>query len=199
MALSEDNTRDFWHERYAQQRTPWDRGGINPALVDWLNAGIIAPPASVLVPGCGRGHEVVELARRGFEVTGADLSALALGELERHLASAGLRARLVEADLLTWEPDGPFDAIYEQTCLCALLPRHWPGYEARLHRWLRPGGRLLALFMQSGKTDDPPFHCALADMRRLFDRARWHWPETAPKRVPHPRDVFEYAVILERR
>lgn len=198
MALTDDNTHEFWRQRYEQQRTPWDRGSINPALADWLDDGSITPPASVLVPGCGRGYEVSALAERGFDVTGADLSGLVLQELAARLDRQGLSAKLVEADLLDWEPDAPFDAIYEQTCLCAVLPRHWPDYEARLHRWLRPGGKLLALFMQSDKTDDPPFHCSLPDMRELFESGRWRWPQAEPKRIPHPRDVFEYAFILER-
>jgi len=39
-----------------------------------------------------------------------------------------------------------FDAIYEQTCLCALYPDRWRQYADQLHRWLAPGGRLYALF-----------------------------------------------------
>jgi hypothetical protein len=33
-----------------------------------------------------------------------------------------LRAAPVQADALEWLPDEPFEAIYEQTCLCALHP-----------------------------------------------------------------------------
>lgn len=199
MPLTADNAREFWQERYETEHTPWDRGETNPALHAWLDEGEIAPPATVLVPGCGRGYEVMELARRGFEVTGVDLSGLALAALKGRLEEASLSASLLEADLLGWTPVRRFDAIYEQTCLCALLPRYWPGYEARLHAWLKPGGRLMALFMQSEKFDGPPFHCALPDMRDLFDVSRWHWPDRDPEPIPHPADVFEYAVQLVSR
>lgn len=199
MTLTADNAHEFWQQRYETRETPWDRGGTNPALLDWLQHGDIAPPGEALVPGCGRGHEVLELARCGFSVTGVDLSERALADLANNLARESLGAKLVATDLLDWRPAGPpFDIIYEQTCLCALLPRHWSDYEARLYQWLKPGGLLLALFMQSGKTDGPPFHCALPDMRRLFDEQRWRWPDGDAKRIPHPRDVFEYAVILRR-
>jgi methyl halide transferase len=196
--LRTDNTRDFWQERYETRHTPWDRGEINPALRGWLAEGIIAPPARVMVPGCGRGHEVMAFARRGFDVTGVDLSELALTELDTRLAAESLQVELVEADLLAWTPPAAFDVVYEQTCLCALLPRYWPEYEKRLYEWLRPGGLLMALFMQSEHMDGPPFHCALPDMRDLFDASRWCWPDREPESVPHPGKVFEYAVILRR-
>jgi len=199
MALTSDNTRDFWQQRYRDDDTPWDRGGINPALSRWLGHGIIAPPASILVPGCGRGHEVLALAEWGFRVTAIDLSTRALAELEKRLTEASLEATLVEADLLSWQAPEPFDAVYEQTCLCALLPRYWPDYAARLCQWLQPNGLLLALFMQSNKRNGVPYHCALPDMRALFDSRNWQWPHAEPEAIPHPRNVFEYAVVLRRR
>jgi hypothetical protein len=51
--------------------------------------------------------------------------------------------------VLTWCPEQPFDAIYEQTCLCALHPDHWAAYARQLHAWLRPAGTLWAMFMQT--------------------------------------------------
>ncbi|MGA8259509.1 MAG: methyltransferase domain-containing protein [Arenicellales bacterium] len=198
MTLTTDNTHEFWQERYVNRNTPWDRGGTSPALSDWLGSGEFSPPAKVLVPGCGRGHEVLELARRGFEVTGVDLSEAALTEVQSALDRESLSARLVVADLLNWEPGATFDAVYEQTCLCALLPDYWPDYESRLYHWLKPGGTLAALFMQTGRSGGPPFHCSLEDMRRLFSSARWRWQAGDPARVAHPRDVFEYAVIMRR-
>lgn len=198
MPLTTDNTLDFWQERYQNRQTPWDRGETNPALLQWLKDEVISPPADVLIPGCGRGHEVVELARRGFAVTGVDLSIQALDELKPKLDRETPSATLIDANLLEWKPNRNFDVVYEQTCLCALLPRYWSAYEARLREWLKPGGVLLALFMQSDKFDGPPFHCALPDMRDLFDDTRWEWSGRPPLHVPHPEKVFEYAVILKR-
>ena len=83
-------------------------------------------------------------------ITAVDIVSAPLQQLRADLAAAGTSAQLVQADLLAWSPDRPFNAIYEQTCLCALEPPLWPAYEARLASWLRPGGVLLALFMQTG-------------------------------------------------
>jgi methyl halide transferase len=189
---------NHWEEKYQANTIPWDRGGASPALQRWLDADALAH-GRILVPGCGRGHEALELARRGFLVTALDIAPTALGHLAAELAAAGLSAELVCADALLWQPAAPFDAIYEQTCLCALQPEQWPSYARQLFQWLKPGGHLYALFMQTGRAGGPPFHCGLADMRRLFPAARWTWPDSEPERQEHPDGIFELATVLVRR
>jgi SAM-dependent methyltransferase len=191
------DTPSHWNEKYLAGTIPWDRGEVSPALLHWLETGDLSP-CRILVPGCGRGHEATELARRGFEVTALDIAPAALAHLKSELDQVGAQAELVAADALTWQPAHPFDAIYEQTCLCALQPDDWPAYERQLHRWLKLGGKLFALFMQTQREGGPPFHCALPDMRRLFPESRWRWPVQLDREVPHPNGVFEYAGILER-
>lgn len=193
-----DEKTRHWNEKYATGTPPWDRHGTSPALHAWLSDGTLKP-CRILVPGCGRGHEVVELAQAGFDVTGLDIAPLALEHLTGELAQAGLTASLVCADVLQWQPQAPFDAIYEQTCLCALHTHEWPAYVDRLHGWLRPGGLLCALFMQTGRPGGPPYHCGLPDMRTLFGPDRWLWPGEAPRSIPHHPGQYEYAMVLKRR
>ena len=73
MTLSPQTALQFWEQRYRDDNTPWDRGETSRALLRWLDSGALRP-CRILVPGCGRGYEVVELARRGFEVTAVDMS-----------------------------------------------------------------------------------------------------------------------------
>lgn len=187
-----------WDEKYQSGLPGWDRQGASPALLHWLETGALAP-CRILVPGCGHGYEVIELARRGFEVWGLDIAPTPLARLKARLGESGLTAHLVQTDALAWQPVQPFDAIYEQTCLCALDPREWAAYANQLYGWLRPGGRLYALFMQTGREGGPPYHCDLAEMRALFPNERWDWVEPPHREVPHPNGLFEYAAILQRR
>lgn len=187
-----------WNEKYLAGTTGWDRGAVSPALTGWLEHGELTP-CRILIPGCGYGHEAVELARLGFDVTALDIAPAPLDHLRGELERAGVRAEVIQANALTWRPAAPFDALYEQTCLCALEPGHWVEYEAQLHAWLKPGGRLFALFMQTDRAGGPPFHCALPDMRALFPETRWHWEGTPLREVPHPNGLFEYAAELTRR
>jgi SAM-dependent methyltransferase len=189
---------DDWEARYQDGNTGWDRGGASPAISSWLEAGAIRP-GRILIPGCGRGHEVITLARQGYAVTALDFAPSAVAHLRQTLSHEGLDAAVHQADVLAWQPDAPFDAVYEQTCLCALPEDAWQDYAMRLHGWLRPEGRLYALFMQTGQPGGPPRHCDLLRMRRLFDEDRWHWPEAQPMLVPHRHGRFELAYVLERR
>ncbi len=105
------------------------------------------------------------LAEAGFDVTVLDVSPTAVEAQRSRLPPT---AQAIQADLFAWTPDRPFDAIYDQTCLCALPPALLADYEQRLADWLRPGGHLFVLFMQTGQPGGPPFDCPLTDMRALF-------------------------------
>lgn len=186
-----------WEAHYVEQNTPWDRGGISPALAAWLDEDRL-PNGRVLVPGCGRGYEVLRLAELGWQVTAVDLAPSALEFLGNALTERGLCAELIQADLLQWYPTEPFDLIYEQTSLCALRPADWPAYASRLADWIVPGGLLAALFMQTGRDGGPPYHCSLSDMRGLFPESDWYWSDGPAIEIPHPKGVMEYAVLLSR-
>ena len=118
----------------------------------------------------------------------------------------GVKAEVVRADALTFEPSAPFDAIYEQTCLCAIHPDHWQTYAAQLHRWLKPGGQLWVLFMQmlrpsaaqEGVVQGPPYHCDINAMRALLPASQWDWPKPPYVKVPHPSLQHELALTLTR-
>ncbi|MCX8018006.1 MAG: TPMT family class I SAM-dependent methyltransferase [Rhodocyclaceae bacterium] len=200
-------TQDFWQSRFAEKVMPWDRGAPNPQLLTWLEAGEFAAGSRVLVPGCGQGWEVLALAAAGVRVTGIDFAPAALALCQGHLHAAGLTAELVDANVLHWRPAAPAEAVFEQTCLCALHPDYWMPYAGQLHGWLKPGGRLYALFMQAprpgageGFIEGPPYHCDIAAMRALFPATRWHWPKPPYPAIYHPGiDRTELAVILTRQ
>lgn len=165
---------NFWENCYEKKLTGWDRGKASEALFYWLNSDLVKP-CRILVPGCGNGYEVVQLAEKGFDVTAIDIASTPIANLQSLLDDKGLKAQLIEADFFDWLPESPFDVIYEQTSLCALPPNLWGQYEEQLHQWLKPDGLLLAQFMQTGEEGGPPFHCEIGDMRNLFSNEKWKW------------------------
>lgn len=198
-------TPNFWQEHFDKGHTPWDRGTASPRLLDWLDNQDLTP-CRIAVPGCGKGWEVVELARRHFDVVGIDYTAVAVSETLALLTQHALTAEVVEADVLVYAPEQSFDAVYEQTCLCALDPDHWIAYSEQLARWLRPGGCLYVLFMQverpgarQGLKQGPPFHCDINAMHALFNSQHWQWPQGLPTVVPHPSGWHELALCLVRK
>jgi methyl halide transferase len=198
--MSEEPTQAVdWETRYREGATGWERPGINPAFISWREHGELHP-CRILVPGAGRSVEPLALAEAGFEVTVIDAAPSAIAVQKARIEGLHIRhERVVHADLFAWEAPAPFDAVYDQTCFCALPPSLWEQYELRLHRWLRPGGRLFVLFMQTGRDTGPPFHCDLGRMRSIFTPCRWAWPEKLLECVPHPSGLFEQPAMLERR
>lgn len=140
-------TKEFWQERFEKKETGWDRGSPSPQLMAWLDTGELKP-CRIAVPGCGYGWEVAELVQKGFEVVAIDYTPAAVEKTNAYLLSRGLAAQVIQANVLDYRPSDPFDAIYEQTCLCALHPDYWVSYSGQLKTWLKPGGTLFATFMQ---------------------------------------------------
>ncbi|HET6195855.1 MAG TPA: methyltransferase domain-containing protein [Acetobacteraceae bacterium] len=195
--MSETQAID-WESRYRDKTAGWERHGINPAFLAWRDSGALAP-CRILIPGGGRSLEPLALAEAGFEVTVVDAAPSAVAAQRAHFERLKLRAQVEQADLFAWDPVSPFDAVYDQTCLCALPPGLWPSYARRLHRWLRPDGTLFILFMQSDRPSGPPFHCPIEAMRRLFAAPAWRWPDTVPGLVAHPSGLTEQPAALHRR
>lgn len=186
--------RKFWEGKYHNSETGWDRNGTSPALTSWLHT---LAPCRILIPGCGYGHEVIELARHGFEVTAIDIAEPAIKHMQKQLKVEGLNATLIQGDLFDLKLE-PFDAIYEQTCLCALQPTQWAKYARWLHSHLKQHGKLLAMFMQTGAGGGPPFHCDIEEMKLLFSSDLWQWPESGGGIIAHPSGRHEISLVLER-
>jgi SAM-dependent methyltransferase len=95
-----------------------------------------------LEPGCGSGRLVAELAARGYQVTGLDLSQPGLSYLRRRLARRLLNAETFEAEISDFRLSRPVDAAY---CTVSTFRHLLTEQTARSHlqciaRILRPGG-----------------------------------------------------------
>ncbi|MEE9327254.1 MAG: methyltransferase domain-containing protein [Cocleimonas sp.] len=165
-----------WEGFYQAGTIGWDRGISSTNLDYWLDNDLLKP-CRILIPGCGNGYEAIKLAELGFEVVAIDIAPSPINNLKAALDKNKLKAELVLKDFLKWNPEDKFDAIFEQTSLCALPPELWKQYETQLQRWLKPQGKLYAQFMQTGKDTGPPYHCELNDMVELFPKSRWNWSE----------------------
>ncbi len=81
-------------------------------LIDELD---LSPGDSVLDVACGTGRHAVELASRGYSVTGIDLSAGMLARAKDKAAAAGVDIEFIKADAIKFSLEKTFDAAI---CLC---------------------------------------------------------------------------------
>ena len=94
------STPEFWSDLYTRGHDGWELRQAAPPLVEFVER---TPPAPgrVAVPGCGRGHDVRFLARRGHAVVGFDFSPVAVAEARTLARAEGVPAEFAERDIFT--------------------------------------------------------------------------------------------------
>jgi 16S rRNA (cytosine967-C5)-methyltransferase len=138
----------------------------------WVQDAAAALAVRLLAPSSGEtvldlcaapGGKTLQLADAGARVTALDISAPRLTKLAENLTRTGLKADLIAADALNWQPEAQFDAILlDAPCSASGTIRRHPdlpfvkdGHELaalvdlqaqlidRALGWLKPGGRLV--------------------------------------------------------
>ncbi|NIJ21334.1 16S rRNA (cytosine967-C5)-methyltransferase [Sphingomonas naasensis] len=139
---------------------------------DWWVQDLAASlPARLLGKGAGTaldlcaapGGKTLQLAAAGWEVTAVDISESRLARLAENLDRTGLKADVVAADLLRWQPSAPADAVLlDAPCSATGIFRRHPDVLhrvrpsliaemaalqtrllARAALWVKPGGALV--------------------------------------------------------
>ena len=101
--------------------------------------------AHILDLGCGIGRHSVELARRGFRVTGVDRTEKYLDTARQKAASADVRIEFIHDDMRRFRRGEAFDAAVNMLSSFGYFAD--PAEDRRvldnIHTSLKPGGRLL--------------------------------------------------------
>jgi 2-polyprenyl-3-methyl-5-hydroxy-6-metoxy-1,4-benzoquinol methylase len=105
-----------WYEtlftNYAQtyDREPFTRGTLGE--VDFIEREIkFNKSTTILDIGCGTGRHAIELAQRGYEVTGIDLSDSQLQRARKKAKNAGIQLRFLKKDARNFTFRKKFDVI----------------------------------------------------------------------------------------
>jgi SAM-dependent methyltransferase len=194
--VPEHHDRERLRETFGSVAELYDRSRPTyPAVVyeDLAELAGLGPGSRVLEIGPGTGKATAELARRGYAVTGVELSP-DLAEIARRNVPL---AEIEVGDFESWEPreDG-FDAVV------AFAAFHWIAPELRYAkpaRLLRPGGALAAVHGPHVLPEDgDPFW---VEVQEDYDAVVPH-PENGPP--PPPEDAeswteeFRASGVFER-
>lgn len=85
-------------------------GNPTPVFVEFFNR-LERGQARVLDVGCGQGRDALFIARQGHDVTGVDISANGIRDLNEAAAKENLAVKGIVADITAFTPDGLFDVI----------------------------------------------------------------------------------------
>lgn len=164
-------TPQFWNDRWSTQQIGFHLAEPNPLLLRWWPTLNLPFGSSVLVPLCGKSHDLAWLASQGHEVVGVELSAIACAAFfeERGVVPhrervgafdvwTGGRIALYQGDIFALADITPlsrFAAVWDRAALIALPP----GVRDRYLQEIRVPGAHLVVTMtyDQERRDGPPF------------------------------------------
>ncbi|KAK3657821.1 hypothetical protein LTR56_002200 [Elasticomyces elasticus] len=231
-----DKHAQGWDELWKEGTTPWDRDRPSPALIDTLKdkKDILGTPfrkdlatpsdphppprKRVLVPGCGKGYDVLLFSSCGYDAYGLDVSPHAVDRATASLNEPSLPSKyphglngrgqtafvladFFKDDFLASIGGGNFDVIYDYTFLCALPPSLRPAWAKRMSELLSPSGHLICLEFPLGKepkTGGPPHGLTSQLYEQLLDHPGREVEYNDGGYVVEDRSLDKSADALER-
>ena len=132
---------EFWDKRYRAQSAVWS-GNPNIHLVNEVSG---LAPGTALDVGCGEGADAIWLAERGWHVTAADISSVALERARALEVSLEVARRIdwLHTDLAASAPPSSYDLVSAQFMHLPRTPREL--LFRRLAASVKPKGTLLVV------------------------------------------------------
>jgi len=137
---------DFFRAGFYYDWAPAERFERAERETDFIAEALGLPAgAAILDLCCGEGRHTVALARRGYQMTGLDLSALHLRYARRAAREAGVAVRWHRADMREIPWRGEFDAVINIFTAFGYFDDEREDFQvlSAVSRALKPGGRLL--------------------------------------------------------
>lgn len=191
---------ELWEARYRAGDTGWDRGASHPSLPGVLTRRWLS--GDILVPGCGRGHDVKTIAAfdEQYQVTGIDIAPSALNHAVKYRSYSNEFYYGFSLFRMAEDTDDRFDAVWEHTCFCAIHPDQRSKYAHSIAQLLKEGGHLTGVFYLATKDpgDGPPFKIPLGDLQRCLE-STFHILEVLPVDQTYPGREEEEVLIHAKK
>jgi SAM-dependent methyltransferase len=177
---------------YAVGFTPWEqmaRAPVANQIADLFareEQGREPPYGAALDLGCGSGIWAVELARRGWQVTGVDFVSKALRRARARAEEAGVEVRLLEGDVTDLGAAGVhsgFQLLLDFGCFHDELTDEQRKHEAReATAAAAPAATLLLMAWTPGRRGPLPRGASLGEIEAAF--AEWRLIDEVAMEVP---------------
>lgn len=139
------------YEMIPLEKIPWNVETPPAVLVELVQSGKLKPCKAIDL-GCGAGNYAIYLAGKGFDVTGVDISPVAIKHAWENALKKGVKCRFLVTDLLgdLHEIDETFDFAYDWELLHHIFPSDRETYAKNVHKLLNPGGKYLSVCFNEG-------------------------------------------------
>ncbi len=174
---------EFWHNKWASNKIGFHLEDVNPLLPQYWHHTNPKREDAVLVPLCGKSEDLVWLATKHDEVSGVELSQIAVRAFfAEHFYTPTVtpisgthelyqfdELSIYSGDFFT-APVSQVDIIYDRAALVALPQEMREEYAERLKQLLKPGGRILLVTLNYPQEEmsGPPFSVPVNEIEQLF-------------------------------
>jgi SAM-dependent methyltransferase len=154
--------------------TPWERAGQagGEQLAGFLDREERSHPGRgrALDLGCGRGTHAIELARRGWQVTGVDLIPRAVQDARQRAAQAGQEVTFLEGDVTNLPPQAGtgYTFALDVGCFHGLSDEQRLRMGGQVTAVTAPGATMMVLSFAPGGRGPLPRGASGTDLLRAF-------------------------------
>ena len=188
----------FWHNKWKKNEIGFHLLETNPLLVEHFSALKLKHDSRIFLPLCGKTLDIAWLVSQGYQVVGAELSAIAIEDLFHCLnltpvvteknGMTRYSARNIDifvGDIFDVTPTllGKVDAVYDRAALVALPDEIRKNYSAHLMRLTNQAPQLLICFEYDQSLHaGPPFSIGVNALKQYYE-ASYNLTLLATKKV----------------
>lgn len=174
----------FWLDRWQKNEIGFHAEAVQPALIKHWPALGVPKGARVLVPLCGKSLDMLWLAQQGLNVTGVELSAIAVRDffaghaitpkVREHAGFEISAADTIElwcGDFFALDPrQVRVAAAYDRASLIALPPSMQQRYADKMAELMPRGSKVLLISLDYNPEEmqGPPHNISQERVRELF-------------------------------
>ena len=184
-------SQKFWDNKFSGDEYLY---GKAPAKFLAENYSYIPLASKVLDVGMGEGRNAVFLARKGFNITGVDISAVAVRKARRLAGEYGIRINTVVSSMENFNSKA---SLYDAILVFYYVDRK---LNRKLMKWLKPGG-LLIYESHTKRQKSVPGHEKYEDKYLLKEKELLTmFPEYRVLKYEEPihTDEFTSSIILQK-
>ena len=175
-----------WLDRWTENRIGFHQSSVNQHLLNFFPESGLSRGASVFMPLCGKAHDIAWLAQQGHEVTGIELSEVAIQaffeeqslgyqvfESDRFVLYKSDSNNLLKGDFFDLEAAdlAQCEFVYDRASLIAMDSEQRPDYYRHMKALFPQGRQMLLITLEYNQSEmlGPPFAVAEAEVRSEYE------------------------------